>query len=1067
MNSIIEDTSMDVFHSSLDADEQRAVADLVERHRGNAAMTQRLALDASRLLTSSQDRLQKQAGAGFCKRLLGAISGSTRNNALANQHDTLKIQKIAWYYLQQLQQQNLINAQAIAVIRNNLGTMNEFIIETRCFLDEAIDRIGNRLRPLENNVRLNKWSLNIEANKRRYRSLPRSLLVVQLAYDFMLKHQDIELTLEDINHLVVTLENLGVNCDDEARLLDFIIDLIDQMDVTGIDLYRRNIQIVTEDIEIESAFIQSNVSGIGFNALYYLSDQHSRIMALISDDELRNSDAAREKIISRIFGDEFDGLATTYTLRDLVAEIVGGGLLAIAIYRDINGLDVQADVFPPPEEQQEQISLVSRLPDIKQHSFLDAAEDADQRRTYIELLSLCLPDASECGPLGRDFINHLAAKADTPTAVSRFLSRDTRGHMQAEQLEELRVLLTDDNRVYCWLLDAFFLLSIEGRKIESPQVMRILGVLKPAQFKEQLAAIQSVLADEDHERVLQAGARLSRLTAGWSNVLRYREFSLVDTFTDARRELHAASLAAINLSGDLSKAGMKAIDYSYFLGASPFDEGIFSKFTNAVGSTAFSVGRKSCANTLNQMRGKVVDLLATHAGALSSANALVSRFGLPRFDFENDSGYADFDLDNSAENEQWSDQFEHYQRRLEKTLDSFSSACDDADCQLGLFAEGDFSTPVLERRLRERELALQKQREKNLASRSATVEKDGQVLLVSIDWEDITSPPCDPEQIRDMKTNGDRWLVATQEGRYYLSDDRVQWEEVHPFGVETTSTKNILVVSGTWILTGYSEGFAYSSDGRHWNRTSSPINEGDYSCSPTDDIVQFEGIWIWRFLCDCSYKYTKKGLVFDSEETGSYRETVLFATQSLDSPWSRWEGTPNLPEGMEVDALRALPGHHSLLIFCTYNWIYGNDKKKTELEPAVKYFVPGKGWRNCTWEGRMNHGSGVLVTRMADHLLCFGSNELFRATKAYEWSRDKDSISVRDAFHLENMSVFWHTSHSKLLLSQDGRTFADLTLEDGCWNYLCANDQGLLSVYSPNSHETWLRTGRWRVQPQH
>jgi len=62
MNSIIEDTSMDVFHSSLDADEQRAVADLVDRHRGNAAMTQRMALDASRLLSSSQERLQKQAG---------------------------------------------------------------------------------------------------------------------------------------------------------------------------------------------------------------------------------------------------------------------------------------------------------------------------------------------------------------------------------------------------------------------------------------------------------------------------------------------------------------------------------------------------------------------------------------------------------------------------------------------------------------------------------------------------------------------------------------------------------------------------------------------------------------------------------------------------------------------------------------------------------------------------------------------------------------------------------------------------------------------------------------------
>lgn len=1063
MNSIIEDTPVDVFHSSLNADEQQAVADLVERHRGNAAMTQRMALDASRLLSSSQDRLQKQAGAGFCKRLLGAINGSTRNNALANQHDTLKAQKVAWHYLQQLQQQNLINAQAIAVIRNNLGTMNEFIIETRDFLDEAIDRIGNRLRPLENNSRLNKWSLNIEANKRRYRSLPRSLLVVQLAYDFMLKHQDIDLTLEDINHLVVTLENVGVNCDDEVRLLDFIIDLIDQMDVTGIDLYRRNIQIVTEDFEIESAFIQSNVSGIVFNALYYLSDQHSRIMALISDDELCNSDAAREKFISRIFGDEFDGLATIYTLRDLVAEVVGGGLLAIAIYRDINGLDAQADALPPPEEQEEHISLVSRLPDIKQHSFLDETEDADQRRTYIELLSLCLPDASECGPLGRDFISHLAAKADTPTAVSRFLSSGTHGHAQADQLEALQAVLTDDNRVYCWLLDAFFLLSIEGRKIESPQVMRILGALKPTEFKEQLAAIQVLLADDDHERVLQAGARLSRLTSGWPNVLRYREFSLSDNFTEATRSLHAASFAAVVLSGDLSRVGMKAIEYSYFLGPSPFDDGIFSKFTNAVGSTAFSVGRKSCTSTLNQMRGKVVELLAAHSGALSSANALVGRFGLPRFDFENESGYTDFDLDNSAENEQWSDQFEHYQRRLEKTLDGFSHACDDAVRQLELFAAVDFTTSVLERRKREREQALQQLREKDLASRSATIAKDDQVLLVSIDWEDMPAPPCDPEHIRNLKTDGERWMVADQEGRYYLSGDRVQWEEVHPFGEESISANDIRVIDGTWILTTYRDGFAYSPDGRHWKRTPYPIAKDDYSCSPTDDIVRLNGTWIWRFIRDCSYTY-KTDSWFSSEETRTYDETVLFATQSLDSAWSIWEGTPKLPEGMEVGALRALPGHHSLLIFCAYNWMYGSNKKMTDLEPAVKYFVPSKGWRNCTWDGEMNHRSDVIVTRMADQLMCFGSNALLRATKVYEWTQDKDSISVRDVFHLQNMSAFWHGSNTKLLLSQDGRTFADLTLEDGNWNYLCANDQGLLSLYSPNPHETWLRTGRWKFK---
>ncbi len=1067
MNSIIEEAHQVEFLSQLDEGEQRAVAALLEQHRGNAAMTQRMALDASRLLSSGNERLQKQADAGFCKRLWGAINGSTRTNTLSNQQDMLKMQKVAWHYLQQLQQQNLISAQAIAVIRNNLGTMNEFIIETRDFLGEAIDRISHRLRPLENNARLNKWSLNIEANQRRYRSLPHSLLIVQLAYDFMLKHQDAELTLSDFNHLVVTLEKLGVNCDAEVRLLDFVIELIDQMDVTGIEMYRRSIAISTEGQDVDSEFIQANVSGIGFNALYYLSDQHSKIIALITDDELCNSDAAREKIISRIFGDEFDGLATNYRLRDLVSEIVGGGLLAIEIYRDINGLNVAPEEPPLASELDEQVSLVSRLPEIKHHSFMDAIDDADQRREYIELLSLCLADVSACGPLTRDFVGHLAAKAGTPDAASRFLSSGSETHAQLEQLQRLDTLLTDVNRIYCWLIDAFFLLSLEGKAIKNPQVMQILAFVKPPQLKEQLAAIRSILEDQDPERILQAGAQLSRLTKGWSNVLRYREISLEDYFAGPKRKLREASWAATRLSSELSSAGMKAIDYSYFFDTSDFEEGIFTKVSNAVGSTAFSAGRKSCVNTLNQLRGKVVELLSTHSNALAAANAVVTRFGLPIFNFKDESSYHDFDLDNSAANELWSDQFEHYQRRLEKTLDAFSSACDDAEQQLGLFADSDFVTSVAEQRARDQERARQQLREDDLASRSVTVQKDGQPLHLSLEWEDVQSPPCDPEHICDVKTDGARWLVATQEGRYYLSSDRSKWEEVFPFGEEPKTANKILVVDGTWILTQYSEGFAYSDDGRQWHRTPYPIDDSDYSYSQTDDIVHLDGTWIWRFTQDCNYRYTKKGIVFDSEDTSRFRKAVMFSTPSLSSSWSFWDGTPSLPEGMEVDSLCALPGVQSLLMFCSYSWMYGANTKKTALDPSVKYFIPGKGWRECTWGGDMIQRADVFVTRMGDQLMCFSANELFRATKAYEWTPDECKISIRGGFHLDDMSIFPDWSGNKLLLSQDGWTFKNLTLEEGVWNYLCANEQGILGLYSPNVHETVLRLGHWKFQPGH
>src|SRR5690606_19329504 len=155
------------------------------------------------------------------------------------------------------------NAQSIAVIRNNLGTMNEYIIETRDFLELAIDKIDNRLRHIENNTGFNNWALNIEANKRRFKSTPKTFLILRLTYDFMRSHQDVVLTWRDIsNYLVTTLEKLDVNCDEDIKLLDFISELIDQIEVVGIDQYRATIELSFNEHTVDSDYIQKNISGI-------------------------------------------------------------------------------------------------------------------------------------------------------------------------------------------------------------------------------------------------------------------------------------------------------------------------------------------------------------------------------------------------------------------------------------------------------------------------------------------------------------------------------------------------------------------------------------------------------------------------------------------------------------------------------------------------------------------------------------------------------------------------------------------------------------------------------------
>ncbi|MFO6224709.1 hypothetical protein ACLBVN_33715, partial [Pseudomonas aeruginosa] len=115
------------------------------------------------------------------------------------------------------------------------------------------------------------------------------------------------------------------------------------------------------------------------------------------------------------------------------------------------------------------------------------------------------------------------------------------------------------------------------------------------------------------------------------------------------------------------------------------------------------------------------------------------------------SGYADFELDNSATNEDWYDQFSHFERQLDDTLTSFSEACTDVANQLDLFAEGRFDESVVERKEKQHAERLDQQQQEKLAKQSVVIEKDGHDHLFSIEWRQVEHPPCDPEKLQQIK----------------------------------------------------------------------------------------------------------------------------------------------------------------------------------------------------------------------------------------------------------------------------------------------------------------------------
>ncbi|WP_025129809.1 hypothetical protein [Pseudomonas sp. PH1b] len=1046
-----------IFQEPLQGPELEAVTTLVNRHKANAALTQQLALDASRLITSSQERLKKQSGAGFLKRFASSLSGKTSENQLLNQTDTLQMQKYAWHYLKQLQQQNLINAQSIAVIRNNLGTMNDYIIETRDFLETAIDRINSRLRTVENSASFHSWSLNIEANKRRFKSIPGNLLILHLTYDFLRAHRDIELTERDVNHLVVTLEKLGVNCDDEVELLGFIIELIDQIEVFGIDRYRSMIELaVNENHVLDSHFIQKNISGLGFNALYFLSEEYEKIIDL-TDDELCNSDAAREKIISRFFGNEFGGLYTNYGIRDLIGEVIGGSLVALDIYKEQNGFNISADASMD-EEQPETLSLTSDLPDIKAHSFLDKADD-EARRTYLRLFALCFDNAASLSGAGQEFIGQLAEHSGCPEVVSQILGIADNPLKEREHLPALQTLLNDDDKAYTWLIDAFFLLTLCQKRVENPRILRILTALKPSNFKESLSLVLVLLNESDEAALVKAAVGLAKLTQGWKNIVRYRLLRFEQSWIATEKQLYAASIDASNMTMDLMTATSKASDWSSFMGS--FDDGFLGKMATAAGSAAYTIGRKSVLSSLNDMRRKAQDFIATNAPALSSANQVIAQWGLPRIDFDNEISWSDYDLDNSAENDDWYHQLYDCERHIDRTLTAFSSACSDADDQLSYFRKGDFDSSVVLARVRKQEEWEQQKLREALEKQSVTFDHDGKQHLFAIDWHDMETPPCDPEEIRHIKTDGKVWLIVDNDEQFYRSEDGENWQAVKPnVDDERIWIRRLDVIDGTWVLTVGSEAFYYSRDALTWERSQYPDVSDNYAFSATEDLVLFNGQWLWRFTERAEFEYTDKGFLFDSTKTSNYDKPLFFCAEGPGAAWERWEGRLNLSEGEEVEYLRAIPGTACLLAFCKYRSFYTMVKKKTNTSSSVMYYVQGKGWRNCTWpEDDLSFHDPVVIA-MGGTLMCFSWSNLLTSQKGYDWKRQSDALNIETCYHLKDLSLFpSRNNHQRIHVSHDGQAFKEIMLEDGSWKYFAANDQGALCVYAPDSHETYLRVG--------
>ncbi len=320
---------------------------LIARASQQGLETQQLALDATRLLSCTEDRLDEYKDKGFFKRCWSKLSGKTSALERANQNDLIEMQRIGWRYLNILQERDLMLAHSIIAVKNNLLTLAVKEEETRRAIIELAERIDLRFVALEDRVgrlevatNIHSWLLTLEMYDYDQKFSPyiRLLRVVKDFYQLKASNWN----LQEIKYLQKAVREVGLDARKMITIGDFIEGVIDEIDKCSIQSFRELVCLPADEAGnfIPSKFVLDEIAVPFYSSLARIEEDYSdslrTIKVLAKRLSISPKEAHKETLMTFV---KEDGIDTTVAipLRDLAVE-----LLAC--------MGLTAQLFATPEE---------------------------------------------------------------------------------------------------------------------------------------------------------------------------------------------------------------------------------------------------------------------------------------------------------------------------------------------------------------------------------------------------------------------------------------------------------------------------------------------------------------------------------------------------------------------------------------------------------------------------------------------------------------------------------------------------------------------------------------------
>ncbi len=155
------------------SEEQKQIDSQVEQMmdwaKTRSAEAEQLALDSTRLLACTTDRLDRLQNQNFFKRCWNRFNGNAGEMERANVNDLIQMQKIAFRYVNMLGEQQLLMAHSLLSLKNNLISLAVKEEETRDLITmlaqrtlERFENLESRVEQLEISTNLQGWLLGLE-----------------------------------------------------------------------------------------------------------------------------------------------------------------------------------------------------------------------------------------------------------------------------------------------------------------------------------------------------------------------------------------------------------------------------------------------------------------------------------------------------------------------------------------------------------------------------------------------------------------------------------------------------------------------------------------------------------------------------------------------------------------------------------------------------------------------------------------------------------------------------------------------------------------------------------------